>query len=110
LTLGFDPPQVLDMDIRIKALEDQLASTELTLKGEATLATTKVIYERVLAGILDPKLFISVLDPHSVTVRFGSASKMVLHMHKNNFNFSLKFDYKFDKFYRWGKIKIFYFV
>ena len=33
---------MLDLDIRIKTLEDQLASTEAMLKGEASLASTKV--------------------------------------------------------------------
>jgi hypothetical protein len=35
--------QILDLDIRLKSLEDELASAEATLKGEASLASTKVI-------------------------------------------------------------------
>jgi hypothetical protein len=34
--------QVLDLDIRIKSLEEALASSEATLRGEASLAAAKV--------------------------------------------------------------------
>jgi hypothetical protein len=35
--------QVLDLDIRIKSLEEALASSEATLRGEASLAAAKVL-------------------------------------------------------------------
>jgi hypothetical protein len=35
--------QVLDLDIRIKSLEESLASSEATLRGEASLAAAKVL-------------------------------------------------------------------
>ncbi len=36
--------QVLDLDIRIKSLEEALASSEATLRGEASLAAAKVLF------------------------------------------------------------------
>jgi hypothetical protein len=47
--------QVLDLDIRIKSLEEALASSEATLRGEASLAAAKVhLFVFVFKWIFSP--------------------------------------------------------
>jgi hypothetical protein len=43
--------QVLDLDIRIKSLEEALSSSEATLRGEASLAAAKVLLFVFFSGL-----------------------------------------------------------